>query len=267
MYKIFQNVSKAVVSIAVGIAGFAIFTAPALALSADQAALVAVANQYVTDSPGTNQAYVDGMSIYGNWALVGWTDNTNAAGQFVASKASGSWVKTVGGGGQFTQSELQSFAGIDATSAAFLMANFRPLPPASGTIIDISGSSTYDYQTYKCTVGYGTATSGDNGLSFVTDSYAPTDPAHAVTIDVTTASTSFGSAVVTLFGPGYVQMAQTTVDPGYTGGVGYWHPNAASGYYTYTITGTTAAMDSPCSGSLYRAGTRTDATWTGVMGW
>lgn len=254
-------------AIAVIGAVFAATALPARSLSADQSALVAVANQYVTNAPGSNQAYVDGMAIYGNWALVGWTDNNNAAGQFVASKAGGSWTKTIGGGGQFSQAELQSFAGIDSTSAAYLMANFRPLPPPGGPTTNITGSSTYTYQMYKCSVGYGTATSGDDTLSWATTTVTPSSPSQAVTIDVSTSASAVSPAVVTLFGPGYVEIAQTTVPQGYTGGVGYWDPSAQSGIYQYTITGTEPQLDPQCYGTLSRSGTNTDTSWTGIMGW
>lgn len=224
---------------------------PANALTSDQAALVQLANQYVTNAPGSSQAYVSGMAIYGSWALVGWTDNVNSGGEIIASKASGSWVITRGAGGAYSGAELQSVAGVDATSASYLVQNFRPLAPAGGPTADASGTSTYTDWVQYCPTGFGTSavrkgaiptvigpggggsggggggippgtqpnafTSSDTALTFQTGSVTPTSIGQAVTIDL---SVSAGTAVVSLSNPSGQTIANASIPAGATGGVG-----------------------------------------------
>ena len=241
--------------------------AGALALTADQSALVGIANQYVTHAPGSSQAYISGMAIYGTWALIGWTDNTNSAGEIVASKASGSWAQVRGAGGQYNASELQSLTGMDSTTATFLVTNFRPLPPVVGTTQDASGSLTYQAYTQKCTgAGFGSYTTDDIPPPLIaTPSIAPTSLSQAVTIDVTP---SAGQATVTLLSPTNQVLAQTTLQAGQTGGVGYWNPLAPTGSYSVLIAGThTGNSDTSCSGTIVSKQTRVDTTWAGTLAW
>jgi hypothetical protein len=258
---------KAVVP-AIGIAvAMLLPSAPASALTSDQAALVQIANQFATNAPGSSQAYVSGMAIYGNWALVGWTDNTNSAGEIVASKASGTWMQVRGTGGVYSASELQSLAGVDATSASFLVANFRPLPPVGGPAQDASGALTYDSITERCGTSYDGYTTDDSAPPFIaTASISPTTLGQAVTFDLTPAT---GTAIVTLYGPSNPSpLSTTTIQAGYTGGVGYWNPTAPTGVYSIAVAGThISTADMSCGGTTVSKRTLTDTSWSAKLAW
>jgi hypothetical protein len=270
---------------------------PALALNADQSALVQLANRYVTGAAGTSQSYVTGMAIYGTWAYVGWTDNLNSGGQIVASKSSGSWTIVKASGGQFSVAELQSFVGVDATSAGFLAANLRPLPPIGGTSGNASGSSSRTTITQDCPGSGGadvvkrsstltastdlvstpavkplptppavsTYTTADVVSTYVTGSFAPTSATQGVTIDITP---SLGPTDVSLYNPTGVLIATASIPAGFTGGVGYWNPLAPTGIYTFGITGPNPTQSGlNCGGTQVDSNTVTDAIWSGVISW
>jgi hypothetical protein len=286
---------KRLVTAAVGAALATLLqTTPANALTSDQAALVQLTNQYVTNAPGSSQAYVSGMAIYGSWALVGWTDNVNSGGEIIASKASGSWVISRAAGGAYSSAELQSVASVDSTSASFLIANLRPLAPAGGPTANASGASTYtDWVQYCPTGSQGSAvrqgavpavigpgggggggippgttpnafTSPDTALTFQTGSVSPTSIGQAVTIDL---SVSAGTAVVTLFSPSGQTVGTSSIPAGATGGVGYWNPLAPGGVYQFTITGTSVPFGSSCGTPIKTTRIVTDAAWTGALAW
>ena len=64
MHNIRHMFSVSASGVAVAVLAVILQTAPALALTSDQSALVQIVNQYVTKAPGSSQAYVSGMSIY-----------------------------------------------------------------------------------------------------------------------------------------------------------------------------------------------------------
>ena len=120
----------------------------ARALTPDQATLSAlVANEVSWVASGS--AVVTSMSISGNYALVAWSDSSNSGGELVASKVGGSWKAVKTAGGVFNASELTEF-GADASTASFLVANLRPLPPAGGPSATANGASTHAVYTERC---------------------------------------------------------------------------------------------------------------------
>jgi hypothetical protein len=206
------------------------------------------------------------MAIYGNWALVGWTDHTNSAGEIVASKAGGAWVQVRGTGGVYNASELQSLASVDSTSAAFLVANLRPLPPVGGPTQDASGTLTYDAFTQRCSGRWNIYTGDDSPPPYiVTASISPTTLAQAVTIDVTPTQ---NTTTVSLYAPGGPLLSQSTIQVGSTGGVGYWNPNAPTGVYSIGVAGThVSTLDLSCGTQPTSTHTYVDTTWNATLAW
>lgn len=242
--------------------------APAFALTADESALVSLADVAVTGQQGSDQSYVSGMSISGTYALVNWTDNVNTGGVLLASKASGTWQQVVSGGGEPNASELQGY-GPDSTTSTFLLANLRPLPPTSGGFEDATGSSTHNLYTERCRNDQGYFVNyqyndPSSVLSYSAPSVQPIDPSTAVTIDVSVTS---GTAVVSLLGPSGATIQQNTLTAGQTGGVGYFSPDAASGNYMVQIQGNVFGSMDPGCGIVFRTTNYTDAAWGGTLYW
>lgn len=160
--------------------------------------------------------------------------------------------------------------GVDATSAAFLISNLRPLPPAGGPSISASGISTHILYTERCasdsyppkfyTCQYAERS---DPLTYATASIQPTAAASAVVADI---SVTAGTATVVLKAPNGMILRQVTLSAGQTGGVGYYDPTAAAGIYSVTISGN-APGSADSGGKVIGQKTYTDATWSGALSW
>jgi len=268
------NLTK-VVSAFLAVWGALLFSATdCFALSQDQTSLVVLANYVVTNGQsGSNQAYVTGMAINGPWALVDWSDRVNTGGELLASKSNGKWSIVRSTGGQWSATELTTY-GIDLTTATWLRANLRPLPPLGGTSHAANGTSTHTETLEKCPTGNdppgpyfydATIDTTETVIIYSTSSIAPTSPEAAVVLDVTPTS---GSALVKLYDPTGTLLQTATVQVGLTGGVGYWSPIATTGIYTARVSGTFAGNgQSDCGRVLSGPNTYTDAAWASVLSW
>lgn len=237
----------------------------ASALTGDQTQLVQLANQIVVNTNTTNTAYVDGMAIYGNYALVSWTNTKNAGGEVVAQKVGTTWKALFGGGGAYTATDLQT-KGLDATTAAYLTSHLAPLQPSGDTAsMPISGSSTSNVTTVYCSapppnLGY-KYTASTSVVYTINAQPTTSDTAIDVNISATGQTRVDISASGTSgAGTGAIMQANTT------GGVSYWSPSAPATQYYVTISGTAAAKAPLCSyNTVGTTTTNTDTTWSGTI--
>lgn len=243
------------------------------ALTPDQQSVEALTLRGITWQ-GSRNPYVAGMAIDGMYALSMWNDGSNAAGEALLSKASGSWKVIVSSGGAFDPQELSSTFAVDPQAAQFLVHNLRPLPPLQG--LSASADGIAKYQSERCRVvsidaqgrhvaKYATIYSGEHRATYTTAPVHPTNAGNAVTIDITP---TIGPVTVTLHDPSGHEIYSAVVPAGLTGGAGYFYPTAPAGVYTYTIRGRHVGDSGACvGGEITSRTTVTDAAWTGTVWW
>jgi len=233
------------------------------ALTTDQTQLVQIANQTVANTNTTNTAYVSAMAIYGNYALVSWTDNQNSGGEFVASKSGGVWKAIFGSGGSYTSADIQSH-GIDSTTANYLVSNLVPLQPSGDTAnLAISGSSTHTATIVWCSAPPPQSSTKYSASTSTSYSITALPTTSDTAIDVTIAPTT-GTSHISIYAPKVGLVADGYVSANTTGGVSYWSATSPSGGYTVAVGGTMSARAALCSFTNTGATTTyTDTSWSG----
>jgi hypothetical protein len=179
-----------------------------------------------------------------------------------------------------------SIAGLALLLSACSHASTAPATPAAtgaqapsggvretkSSTINVSGSSTHYTEREKCPTGndppapqWYTANyvSGSTSQSWQVNTATPWGASDPLAIGLTT---SGGPLVVTIQTPQGTVVANQTIPANAYSVVQYYDPNAPSGNYTITATGTTADNGADCGGIVTSGPTTyTDSTYSGTI--
>jgi len=101
---------------------------PQSKIIADEVALVRIANLIVRTCTGDDTSCTDHLGLVSSYGLVGYTDNANFAGSFLAKKVNGSFTIVTKGGGWFNKADLQKYApDLSATDVSKLLQQATPV--------------------------------------------------------------------------------------------------------------------------------------------